>query len=58
MSGTVKLRITPVVGKDGKLIRHANLMPGVKFEDLTAEDLITAEKTFKEFFGDERNSKD
>ncbi|MCK4822994.1 hypothetical protein KA005_44950 [bacterium] len=46
----VKFRITPIVGKDRKLIRHMTLMPGVKFEDLTAKDLIKAEEIFNTLF--------
>lgn len=48
----MKFRITPVIGKDGKLIRHMTLMPGVKFEDLTVKDVIEAEKIFKSLFLD------
>jgi len=48
-----KLRVTPVVGRDKKLIRHMNLMPGVKFEDLTIKDFIEAEKIFQELFNEE-----
>ena len=53
MKEKVKLRVAPVVGTDRKLYRHAYLMPGVKFKDLTVKDLIKAEKTFQEFLSDE-----
>lgn len=53
MKEKVKLRVVPVVGTDKKLYRYAYLMPGVKYEDLTVEDLIEAEKTFQEFLRDE-----
>ncbi len=50
----MKFRITPIVGKDKELIRHMTLMPGVKFGDLTAKDMMEAERIFKEFFGKEK----
>jgi hypothetical protein len=43
----MKFRITPIMGNNGKLLRHMTLMPGVKFEDLTVKDMIEAEKIFK-----------
>jgi len=50
----MKFRITPRTGKDGKLIRHMTLMPGVRFEDLTSKDMIKAEKLFNDLFEEKK----
>ena len=53
----MKFRITPMIGKDGKLTRHMTLMPGVKFEDLTVKDMIKAEEIFNDLFEDNKEKR-